>query len=417
MRSGSPPGGRPTGHGPNRWFLLFGVWLLYASFGLVATSLAPLVPIIEADLGLSHAAMGSVLGAWQLVYIFAAVPCGILLDRIGPRQALALGAIMIAASAFGRSIATGYAPLLLAVMLFGIGGPIISAGAPKVVTDLFSGPNRGFAMGIYMTGPAMGGIVSLTLTHSVLLPGFDGNWRAVLSLWAFVTLAAGIFWWIIAPARGTDEVPGRSSRTPDALPPSQRRVIGDLLRSPSVRLVMLMSVGLFTFNHGLNNWLPELLRSGGMGLIEAGYWAAIPTVVGIAGSLLIPRLATPPRRFTILFVLCLAALAASVLLQSQHPSTLLAGLMMQGIARSALMTVLILTLVELPDIGDERAGTASGLFFSSAEVGGVLGPLSLGLLYDATGEFSAGLVALSAISVALALATLRLRSLAHRPAR
>jgi cyanate permease len=417
MGSGPDPGVRPAEHGPNRWLLLFGVWLLYASFGLVATSLAPLVPIIEADLGLSHSAMGSVLGAWQLVYIFAAVPCGILLDRIGPRRALALGAIVIAASALGRSVATGYLSLLLAVMLFGIGGPIISAGAPKVVTDLFSGPNRGFAMGIYMTGPAMGGIVSLTLTHSVLLPGFDGSWRAVLSLWAFVTLGAGLFWWIIAPARSTDDLPGRPTTESDARPRSQRRVIGDLLRSPAVRLVMLMSVGLFTFNHGLNNWLPELLRSGGMGLIEAGYWAAIPTVVGIAGSLLIPRLATPPRRFTILFVLCLTALSASVLLQSQQPSILIVALFMQGIARSALMTVLILTLVALPDIGDERAGTASGLFFSSAEVGGVLGPLSLGLLYDATGEFSAGLFALSAISVALALATLRLGSLAHRPAR
>jgi cyanate permease len=416
MRSGPDTGVRRDGHGPNRWFLLFGVWLLYASFGLVATSLAPLVPIIEADLGLSHASMGSILGAWQFVYIFAAVPCGVLLDRIGPRRALALGAIVIAASALGRSIASGYPSLLLAVMLFGIGGPIISAGAPKVVTDLFSGPNRGFAMGIYMTGPAMGGIVSLTLTHSVLLPGFDGKWRAVLALWASVTLAAGVFWWIIAPARGDHQALERSSRTPHAPPRSQLRVVEDLLRSPSVRLVMLMSVGLFTFNHGLNNWLPELLRSGGMGLIEAGYWAAIPTVVGIAGSLLIPRLATPPRRFTILFVLCLAALAASLLLQSLHPSTLLVGLFMQGIARSALMTVLILTLVELPDIGDERAGSASGLFFSSAEVGGVLGPLSLGLLYDVTGEFGAGLFVLSAISVALALATLRLRSLAHRPA-
>jgi CP family cyanate transporter-like MFS transporter len=416
MHPGSDPGSRPDEHGPNRWILLFGVWLLYASFGLVATSLAPLVPIIEADLGLSHAAMGSILGAWQLAYIFAAIPCGILLDRIGPRRALVLGALMIAASAFGRSAATGYPSLLLAVMLFGIGGPIISAGAPKVVTDLFSGPNRGFAMGIYMTGPAMGGIVSLTLTHSVLLPGFDGSWRGVLSLWGFVTLAAGAIWWIIAPRPSTEDVLGRAAATPGEQPGSQGRGIRDLLRSPAVRLVMLMSVGLFTFNHGLNNWLPELLRSGGMSLIEAGYWAAIPTVVGIVGSLLIPRLATPPRRFTILFVLCLAALAASILLQSRNPSTLLVGLFMQGIARSALMTVLILTLMELPDIGAGRAGTASGLFFSAAEVGGVLGPLSLGLLYDATGEFGAGLIALSMISVALALATLRLRSLAHRPA-
>jgi cyanate permease len=398
----------------NRWFVLFGVWLIYASFGLVTTSLAPLVPIIEADLGLSHAAMGSVLGAWQLVYIFAAIPCGILLDRIGSRNALLLGAVLIGASAFGRSIATGYVSLLLAVMLFGIGGPIISAGAPKVVTDLFTGSDRGLAMGIYSTGPAVGGIVSLTLTHSVLLPRFDGSWRTVLALWAVVALAAGVIWWIIARGQSSESSPLPSETRLAAPAATQPQIIRGLLASPAVRLLMLMSVGCFTLNHGLNSWLPELLRAGGMELIEAGYWAAIPTVVGIGGSLLIPRLATPTRRYSILFTLCLTALAATMLLQSQATPSLAVGLLTQGIARSALITVLILTLVELPDIGEKRAGTASGLFFSAAEVGGVLGPLALGFLYDATGNFAAGLSALSLIAAGLALATLRLRALANR---
>ena len=72
------------------------------------------------------------------------------------------------------------------------------------------------------------------------------------------------------------------------------------------------------------------------------------------------------------------------------------------------MTILILTLVELPSIGEERAGSASGLFFSAAEVGGVLGPLGLGLLYDATGTFRPGLLTLTGIAAALCLATVRL---------
>ena len=73
-----------------------------------------------------------------------------------------------------------------------------------------------------------------------------------------------------------------------------------------------MGVGVFMFNHGLNNWLPELLRSHGLPIAQASYWAALPTVIGIVGSLLIPRLATPARRFRILLVLCLAALLASL---------------------------------------------------------------------------------------------------------
>ena len=67
-----------------------------------------------------------------------------------------------------------------------------------------------------------------------------------------------------------------------------------------LQLMLVMSVGIFFFNHGLNNWLPELLRHSGMSAAEAGIWAALPTAVGVAGALLIPRLATPRRRLAIL---------------------------------------------------------------------------------------------------------------------
>jgi len=380
---------------------LSGVWLLYGSFGLVVSSLAPLVPLIEADLGLSHAAMGTTMGAWQLVYIVAAIPCGVLLDKLGPRLALTLGTVLIAGSAFARGAADGFGELLGAVMLFGLGGPIVSAGAPKVVTGWFTGASRGLAMGIYMTGPAIGAVASLTLTHPVLLPAFDHSWRAVLHLWGAIAFVGALAWLMISAHPAQRAHQRRSGATPR---PSQRKIFGHLLAQPPVALVLAMGVGVFLFNHGLNNWLPELLRAGGMTLTEAGYWAALPTVIGIGGALLIPRLATPGRRFAILFALSLCVAGASLLLHFRYEPLLFAGLVLQGVARSSLMAVLVLTLVELPGVGERHAGVASGLFFSTAEVGGVLGPLTLGVLYDLTGGFDSGLYALAAIGAALALA-------------
>lgn len=400
-----------------RWILLFGLWSCYLAFGAVAASIAPLVAVIEADLALSHAAMGSILGAWQLTYIAAAIPGGLLLDRLGGRWALLIGVSLIAASAAGRAFADDYWELLLAVMIFGLGGPIVSSGAPKVVTQIFQGTNRGLAMGIYMTGPTLGGILALTLTHSWLLPLLDQDWRAVMLLWSAVALGAAALWWVIATlcgrrTEGFVELPEAPSDTGGA----GRSVVGDLLTMPAVRLVLAMSVGVFLINHGLNSWLPELLRSGGMTTTAAGYWAALPMLVGIVGSLTIPRLATPARRFRILMALCTTASVSSLLLLSVEPVVLTTALLLQGLVRASLMTVLILTLMELPGMNPRRAGTASGLFFSSAEIGGVLGPLGLGLLYDATGGFSAGLYALSAIALLMVFGSRWLAGLsAHRP--
>lgn len=393
-----------------RWLLLFGLWFAYFSFGAIIASIAPLVESIQTDLELSHSALGSVMGAWQLVYIGAALPAGLLLDRLGARFALLLGIALIAASAVGRAYATGYWSLLAAVMLFGAGGPIISAGAPKVVTDIFEGSGRGLAMGIYMTGPTLGGVAALTLSHGVLMPATGGDWRAVLLVWGGLAACATVSWIVLATFAGP-RTPGFLRNDQGAAAPGGLPVIRRILRLRTVRLVLAMGIGAFLINHGLSNWLPELLRNGGMTATAAGNWAALPLLVGAVGSLIIPRLATPERRYRILLALCLCAAAASLALLVVHPVVLPAALVLQGVVRASLMTVLILTLVELPGLDSRAAGTASGLFFTAAEVGGVLGPLGLGLLYDVTGGFDAGLFALTGVAAAMALGTVRLAGL------
>ncbi len=144
---GDPPAFAATAH-PYRWAVLAGVWLLYFCFGLTAAAMAPLVKPITEELGLSHSAMGVVLGAWPLVYIAAAIPCGALLDRLGARRALFLALIIIALSGTLRGLATGHLSLFLAVALFGLGGPLISVVAPKSISQWFEGAERGLAMGI-----------------------------------------------------------------------------------------------------------------------------------------------------------------------------------------------------------------------------------------------------------------------------
>ena len=162
-----------------------------------------------------------------------------------------------------------------------------------------------------------------------------------------------------------------------------------------------MSIGIFFFNHGLNNWLPEIIRSKGLSFAEAGYWAAIPTTISIISALLIPRFATTERRVLVMGLLILAAGLATTLLHTSPGFPLAFGLCLQGLARGAMMTVALLMLVEIPNVGPKRAGTAGGLFFTAAEIGGVAGPLVIGFLHDLTGDFSYPLNVLTAITVLL----------------
>lgn len=380
-----------------RWLALFGVWLVYASFGVMVASIAPMLPEIREDLGIGSTLMGFIMGSWPLVYVFAAIPAGMVLDRIGVRAGLVIAALVIALSGVLRAVAEGPMTMLFAVAIFGVGGPLVSTGAPKLIAGLFQGPSRGTAMGIYVTGPAVGGIAALSLAHPVLLP-LVGDWRAVMLVFAATALAAGVIW--IAVSRG---VRGHSGKGAE---PMSLRAVRSLMREPAIVMLLAMAVGIFYINHGLNNWLPSILRAGGMEAGQAGKWAAIPTFVGLVAAVVLPRFATPARRLPILAGLFAVAFTTSFVLLLASGTLLFAGLALQGLARGTMNTIAMLALLDRPEVPPERVGMAGGLFFSAAEIGGLLGPFSFGALLDATGGFGAALLTMAVISAAMFALTL-----------
>ncbi|MBX2880372.1 MAG: MFS transporter [Granulosicoccus sp.] len=390
-----------------RWVVLAGVWFLYFSFGLVVQSMAPLVDVMIPDLGISRSEMGTILGAWQFVYLFAAIPMSLVLERFGEVFALSAGAFLIASSAVLRGFAPDPLMLWMAVAIFGLGGPLISIGAPKVISQLFGSQERGFAMGIYMTGPALGGIVSLMFTNSVLMPMFDHQWRSIFLLYAGIALLSAFFWLLVnRHFRLSTNTESQEARSPVGT-----AVYWRLLKNPMVATVLIMSIGIFTFTHGLNNWLPAILVAKGMTPVAAGYWASVPAVIGVFASLTVPRLARSGRQYLIFSCLCLVALVATLALFSGEGYLLMIGLVAQGVARGALMTLAILVLMESRAVGSRFIGAASGLFFTLAEIGGVAGPVGIGVLADRYGHFDASLYGLVVVCVLLILLSLIVRHL------
>ena len=403
--------GEETAAHPHRWAMLAGVWAVYFCFGSTAAAIAPLVSRITVELHLSHTEMGSILGAWQLAYIGAAIPCGALLDRIGPRRGLALGALVVAASGILRGLAGNYVTMLLAVGAFGIGGPLVSVGAPTVIRDWFIGRERGLAMGIYNMGQSVGTIGALSLTSSVGIRLAGGNWRLVLIGYGCLALIAALAW----AAVSSHEASRAQERLRRAeTPPKQSGLYIELLRAPAMRTVLYLAVGTFFFGHALNNWLPEILRFGGMDPAQAGLWASIPVVIGIFGALVFPRLAIPERRMKILAALFVAQMLAPLCIEwGGHGlgwTTLALGLIFQGLARGTLSVVVVLVMMELREVDSTSMGAAAGMYFTAGEIGGVLGPLTVGTLYDATGGFAAALYLLAAICAWQLLLLSRLRA-------
>lgn len=387
---------------PYRWVLLAGLWFIYFSFGVVAASMAPLVEPISSDLEIDYAQMGLIFGAWPLVYIVSAIPCGALLDTVRPRTALLLAACVIALSSVARALADGELSMFLAVALFGIGGPLISVGAPKFVAQWFEGSSRGLAVGIYLTGPALGNAAALAMTNSVVMPWAGGSWRIVMFLYGALAISSGLFWLLVAsnPILNVSATEQKAARKGGSM---NTRAVFQLLSLPSVRLLLAMGTCIFFVNHATNNWLPEILRRGGFSAVEAGTWSAVPAMVGIASSLLIPRFAVPSRRFDVAAALFVALTASALMLQYLQGNGLVVALFLLGIARGSMVAVVMLILMDTPNLPRDQLGRAGGLFFVAAEIGGVLGPVTFGFLSSDGSGFSSSLLLLAAAGAGLLL--------------
>ncbi|MDE2765676.1 MAG: MFS transporter [Chloroflexota bacterium] len=383
---------------PSRWLMLGLVWVAYASFGLTTGSLPPLVGSITTDLGISSTQMGVVLGAWQLVYIGTAAPLGAVVDRFGVRRSVGVGLAVIWLSLALRGLAVDFFTLFGAVALFGFGGPIISTGAPKMVSQWFGGGERGLAAGIYNTAPVSGIAIGFATAPTLVEP-LTGSWRGVSLVYGAVMLVVLAVWWLLArDAPASNDAPGVVQSGGRG-----RGAARELLRLRNVQVILLFAVGSFTINHGLQNWLPTLLRDDGMTAAQAGAWTAVATLAGAGGLLLIPSLARYGWRRWALAALLVVTAASTLGLGTLSGGALVGAMMAGAVVRSGLVAVALLVLMETRGVGALRMGTAAGLYFAVAEVGGFGGPFLLGAVRDGTGGLAAGMLALAALAAALAL--------------
>lgn len=369
------------------------LWLLYAAFGIISRSIFPLVTPVLADLDLSYSQMGLILGSWQLTYIFAALAAGAVLDRWGVRKSIFAGAIVMGLSASLRYYSVGFISMLTAVALFGIGGPMISVGGPKAISFWFRGRSRGLAMGVYTTGSWFGGLMALALTNSLVMPLVDHSWRLTFVIYGMTAFAVALQWLMLA--RGD-----ASGEHQEAL--GIVEVFGQLIKIRNVRISLAMGLLSFAIIHGFSSWLPKIMEDSGLAADQAGWAAALAIATGIPSVLILPSVIPPSFRGRI--IACFAILTAINLFLVLKTSGMVLYIVLAvlGFVIAPFMALLLLVLMDSPGVEINHMGSAGGMFFCIAEIGGFTGPLIMGILVDATGTFMAGALFLAGLCLAMA---------------
>ncbi len=370
-----------------RWIILALLWLAYFGFGLILTSIPPLVNVIAADLSLTYSQMGVILGSVIIMYIPLAVPIGVFIDRIGQKKMISAGLLLISSSAVLRAFVVSFESLFLVVFLFGFGGPTISVGLAKVTAASFEGRERGLASGIYMTGAIIGSATALAATNAFILP-LVGTWRNVFAFYGGVGLIIALAWILLARESNAQSEPV------DAFL-SLRDMVKALLGHKQVWLVAIICSSSFITFYGFGNWLPTLLEAKGMNPVDAGFWASLPSWLGLIGSIMLPGMAKPGSRKPVIIGIHLIQGISIFVAGLSFGAPLLVSLVLYGIVSGAVLPLMLVVMMDLPEVGVEYTGVASGLLFMIGASTGVIGPILVGYLTDLAASFIPAVIVLA----------------------
>jgi MFS transporter, ACDE family, multidrug resistance protein len=341
--------------------------------------IAPALPDLADELGVSRGAIGLVQGAIAVPGIFLAGYIGYLADRVGRRRVIRTSLIIFGLAGLASFFARSYWLLIAARLVQGLGTSGLLGMGVVVIGDIFTGHRRRWAMGINIAG------LTAVTTLAPIVGGFLAEGGAFRPFLVYV-VAFPVFLW--------------ARRLPDATPPEgtsralqhltealrQLRARGRLSDFLGMLPMSFLTLGIF-LGLGLTV-LPLFLEAEfGLTVSHRGMVQAILAASSSVASVLSGRVGT---RFTPSTVIsfALGLMVAGFVVVGTAPSlwVLPAGLMLLGAGSGSVFPLL---QDHAASAGPDRyRGVLVGTWVTANRTGQVVGPSTGTAIAASLGERS-----------------------------
>jgi len=358
------------------------------------TVISVAAPLLSKDLGLNAALMGVAFSAFSWTYAAAQIPGGILLDRLGVRLTYFLSVTLWSICTLLQGLTIGLATLVGARLALGIAEAPAYPCNSRILNTWFPQDERARATGVYSVGQYFG----LAFLSPVLfwIAGEFG-WRVLFVVVGALGVGFGLVWLSLY-------------REPETAPTVVARfdwsVMRQLIRK---RQILGASLGQFASNSTLVfflTWFPTYLATERhMAWLKVGFFAVLPFVAatvgvitgGVLSDLLLRRTgsANIARKLPIVGGLVLASsIVAANFLKQDGAVIAVMSLAFFGQGMCNLGWTLI------SDVAPKQyIGLTAGIFNLCANLAGIVTPLLVGAIVQATGSFEWALAYIASMAI------------------
>ena len=372
------------------------------------------------DLHLTATQFGWAAGVFYIGYCIFEVPSNLALYRFGARRWLARIMISWGLAVAATALAVGPNSYSALRMIVGAAEAGFFPGVVFYLSVWFPVQQRTRVLAWFLVAvpisSVVGGPVSALILQMNGILGLTG-WQWIFILEGLPSCLCGLFTlflladkpqdakWLTQPERDAlVEMLGQERR--------EREKRSLLTALKDIRVLMLTAILFFYIIGilGIGVWLPLILKSHGhLSNLQIGFLSAIPYIVGSIAMIPWARQVDRSRKYIKHLALAQLVAAAgfvfSVLYSSLIPA--LIGVTVAVVGLSAIRP----SFYVMPSRFLTGAAAAGGIGFINGvgNLGGMVGPIMVGWLKDATGSYAAGMLGMAGTLVIAMLLTLSLK--------
>jgi len=285
---------------PYRWVVLGVFMLINMAIQILWICFAPITGPAALFYGVSDLQIGLLAMSFMIVYVPLSIPVSWIVDTLGYRKSVSIGAVIMAVFALLRGFfAANYVIVVIATIGLAVSQPFMMNSISTVAAKWFPIKERATASGLVIVasflGIAMGQVLSplLFIKYGIAI---------MLMIYGAVAAATTLIFIIF-----TREAPP----TPPCPPGQEIRALmldglKKMLRMKDVWILMvLFLVGMGVFN-GISTWIESIVRPKGFTISQAGNLGGALLIGGIIGAIIIPVLSDRMRKRKIFLLVGMA---------------------------------------------------------------------------------------------------------------
>ncbi|KAK67598.1 transporter, major facilitator family protein [Bordetella bronchiseptica 980-2] len=366
------------------WQIILLIGVAHSSSHFFQLVLPSLYVSLGTEFGLDFARLGLLVSVFYVVSGLGQASSGFVVDRIGARPVLWFGLACFVLSAVLIGAASGYAMLMLAAAIGGIGNSVFHPADYSIINHRVSPPRLGHAFSLHgLTGNLGWALTPVFITTITLL----ASWR-VAAFSAAALVAVVLLMTVIGRDLLGGAAPAEAGGKSAARPAAQESVwqtLAALLARPALWGAFLFfactSIALSSVQNYTIPLLGQLYDLSKVAASSALSGYMVASALGMAaGGFLVS--ANPRTELTVTAALIMAGLTLVVLAMGWVPAgwaALVVGL--AGFCSGVAAPSRDMLIRRVTPKG--ATGSVYGLVYSGMDVGSALGPLGFGLLLDA----------------------------------